>query len=76
VVVKSLRSEGYLEVSLAPIEPGFVPLDCSTGTSPSINGLHLNNTAMRALSGFLHPTAAGQALLAASVVAAWRSATH
>ncbi len=76
VVVKSLRSEGYLEVSLARDAPGFVPLNCSTGTSPSINGLLLNGNVASALAGSLHPTAAGQASLAASVVAAWRLATH
>ncbi len=76
LVVKSLRSEGYLELSLAPIASGFVPLDCATGTSPSLNGLLVNSAATGALSGALHPTAAGEALLAASVIAAWRSATH
>jgi lysophospholipase L1-like esterase len=76
VVVKSLRGEGYLEISLALIASNFVPLNCSTGTSPSINGLLLNGAGASALSGSLHPTAEGQALLATSVVAAWRSAMH
>lgn len=71
-VVASLRREGYLGVSVASLTTKFVPLDCATGTSPSINGLIVADTATATVSGSLHPTAEGQGQLASSVVAAWR----
>jgi hypothetical protein len=75
VVVRSLRHRGYLDVSLAPAA-GFVGLDCATGASPDLNGVLLTGTTTTLQSGSFHPTAAGQAALATSVVAAWRSAQH
>jgi GDSL-like Lipase/Acylhydrolase family len=76
VVVEILRSEGYLEVSLVPPESSFTPLNCTTGTSPDINGLLLTEGAPIIGSGSFHPTAVGQSALAASVVATWRTATR
>jgi hypothetical protein len=76
VVVERLRSEGYLDVSLAPLESGVAPLDCTTGTSPDLNGLLLSSAGTTTQSGSFHPSASGQAMLAASAVAAWRSATR
>jgi hypothetical protein len=71
IAVASLRREGYLDLLEAPLKTGFVPLDCATGTSPSMNGLLFSDTTATTVAGSLHPTAEGQKQLAASVVAAW-----
>jgi len=76
VVTETLRRDGYLEVSLVPPDVGFTPLNCATGTSPDINGLVLADASPAIESGSFHPTAVGQAVLASSVLAAWRRATR
>ena len=76
VVAETLRRDGYLDVSMVPTDVGFAPLNCATGTSPDINGLIVADAAPAIESGSFHPTAAGQVVLASSVLAAWRRATR
>lgn len=72
-VVESLRSEGYLDVSIIPSDSGMTPLDCSTGASPDINGLLLSGSPPAIGFGSFHPTGAGQSVLAKEVIATWRA---
>lgn len=71
-VVQALRREGYLGVSLVPTNVGVAPLNCSSGTSPDMNGLLLGDAAPAIEPGSFHPTAAGQDAMASSVLASWR----
>jgi lysophospholipase L1-like esterase len=76
VVVETLRADGYRGVTTATAGRGFTPLDCTTGSSPDLNGLLVSGSSPTVGSGSFHPTAAGQSALAASVAAAWRAATR
>ena len=73
-VVQSLRSEGYLDVSIAPVDSGMTPLDCATGASPDINGLLLSGSVPSLGAGSFHPTRVGQSVLARAVIRSWRTA--
>ena len=72
-VVANLRRQGYARVSIAAVPVGFAALNCQSGRSPDLNGIVFSGSASGLANNSLHPTAAGHALMASSVVTQWHA---
>ncbi len=72
-VVASLHRRGYARISLVAPTSSFAPLNCLNGSSPDLNGIVLSASSSGLASDSLHPTRAGHSLIAAAIVAKWRT---
>jgi len=76
LVVADLRRQRMSRVTVVGTPTSFQPLDCSLGTSTDLNGIVLGSSIQGVVSASLHPTAAGQSVLAAAVISRWRILAH
>jgi len=73
VVVANLRRQGMSRMMVVGAPSSFQPLDCNRGTSADLNGIVLGSSIQGVASASLHPTAAGQSVLADAVINRWRA---
>ncbi len=73
LVVANLRRQRMSRITVVAAPSSFHPLDCSRGTSADLNGIVLGSSIQGVASASLHPTSAGQSVLADGVMSRWRA---